>query len=92
MIFTNTLGALRAPSAVALLGLSLVACGGGGADTASSGAGSAGKAASSPSDDFGALFETIKDEASAEELYRFLYDLPKGADLHNHLGGSNRPE
>ena len=92
MIFMNTFGALRVPSAVALLGLSLVGCGGGGPDTASSGAGSAGKAASSPSDDFGALFETIKDEASAEELYRFLYDLPKGADLHNHLGGSNRPE
>ena len=92
MIFTSTFGALRAPSAAALLGLSLVGCGGGGADTASSGAGSAGKAAPSLSDDFGALFETIKDEASPEELYRFLYDLPKGADLHNHLGGSNRPE
>jgi adenosine deaminase CECR1 len=38
-----------------------------------------------------ARFETIKREASSEELYRFLYALPKGGDLHNHLGGAGFP-
>lgn len=37
-------------------------------------------------------FERIKQEASPEELYRFLYAMPKGGDLHNHLGGSSRSE
>lgn len=31
-------------------------------------------------------FETIKKSASKEQLYSFLYDLPKGGDLHNHMG------
>lgn len=35
-----------------------------------------------------AWFEAFKREASDEELYRFLYALPKGGDLHNHLSGS----
>ncbi|MGH9336674.1 MAG: adenosine deaminase, partial [Vicinamibacteria bacterium] len=37
-------------------------------------------------------FETIKREATPEELYRILYDLPKGGDLHDHLGGAVFPE
>lgn len=37
-------------------------------------------------------FEEFKREASAEQLYRFLYALPKGGDLHNHLSGAVRPE
>ena len=39
-------------------------------------------------DDFSARFETIKREASRVELYRILYAVPKGGDLHNHLGGA----
>lgn len=38
--------------------------------------------------DTGAWFERFKTEASDEELYRFLYAMPKGGDLHNHLSGS----
>ena len=38
--------------------------------------------------DFSARFETIKREATPEELYRILYAVPKGGDLHNHLGGA----
>lgn len=34
-------------------------------------------------------FEKFKDEATAEQLYNFLYLLPKGGDLHHHLSGSN---
>ncbi len=36
---------------------------------------------------FPALFERIKREATPEQLYRFLYAMPKGGDLHHHLGG-----
>lgn len=43
-------------------------------------------------DGFSARWETIKEEASPEQLYRLLYDLPKGGDLHNHFGGSFIPE
>lgn len=39
-------------------------------------------------EDFSARFETIKKEASRVELYRILYAVPKGGDLHNHLGGA----
>jgi adenosine deaminase CECR1 len=39
-----------------------------------------------------ARFETFKREASDEALYRFLYAMHKGGDLHNHLSGSLRPE
>lgn len=34
-------------------------------------------------------FEDFKSSATSEHLYRFLYELPKGGDLHNHLTGSN---
>ena len=37
-------------------------------------------------------FETFKRRASPTELYRFLYALPKGGDLHNHITGSVHPE
>jgi len=41
---------------------------------------------------FAERFEIIKADATPEELYRFLYDLPKGGDLDNHLSGSSRSE
>ena len=34
-----------------------------------------------------AWFEKLKAEATPEQLYTFLYALPKGGDLHNHLSG-----
>lgn len=34
-------------------------------------------------------FETFKANATDRQLYHFLYALPKGGDLHNHLTGSN---
>jgi len=37
-------------------------------------------------------FSDFKNKATPEQLYRFLYILPKGGDLHNHLGGSNFSE
>jgi adenosine deaminase CECR1 len=37
-------------------------------------------------------FSDFKDDATPEQLYHFLYMLPKGGDLHNHLGGSNFSE
>ena len=37
-------------------------------------------------------FETFKQQATSEQLYNFLYLLPKGGDLHHHLGGSNFSE
>ena len=37
---------------------------------------------------FSERFETIKREATPEELYRILYRVPKGGDLHNHFGGA----
>ena len=43
-------------------------------------------------DDFSARFDEIKKGATDAELYRFLYELPKGGDLHNHMGGENLPE
>jgi adenosine deaminase CECR1 len=42
--------------------------------------------------DFSARFESIKSTARPAELYAFLYALPKGGDLHNHLGGAIRSE
>jgi adenosine deaminase CECR1 len=45
-----------------------------------------------PDSDFTARWEVIKAEASPEQLYRLLYDLPKGGDLHNHFDGSFIPE
>lgn len=35
-----------------------------------------------------AWFEAFKAQATDKELYRFLYAMPKGGDLHNHLSGS----
>ncbi|MBX2859371.1 MAG: adenosine deaminase [Cellvibrionaceae bacterium] len=37
-------------------------------------------------------FEKFKQSASDAELYRLLYAMPKGADLHNHLSGAGFPE
>jgi adenosine deaminase CECR1 len=37
-------------------------------------------------------FEDLKATATPAQLYTFLYALPKGGDLHNHLGGSARSE
>jgi adenosine deaminase CECR1 len=37
-------------------------------------------------------FETIKDSATAQQLYTLLYALPKGGDIHNHFGLSVAPE
>ena len=37
-------------------------------------------------------FEDFKDQASDEALHDFLYAMPKGGDLHHHLGGSIFPE
>ncbi len=42
--------------------------------------------------DFAARYEAIKVSATPEQLYKFLYALPKGGDLHNHFGGSIIPE
>ncbi|WGL15182.1 adenosine deaminase [Microbulbifer bruguierae] len=39
-----------------------------------------------------AWFEEFKSTADDRDLYRFLYALPKGGDLHNHLTGSNFSE
>ena len=39
-----------------------------------------------------AWFETVKTTATPEQMYRFLYALPKGGDLHNHLTGAVRSE
>ncbi len=33
-------------------------------------------------------FDDIKSSGSAEDLYRVLYYMPKGGDLHNHLSGA----
>ncbi|WP_020651044.1 adenosine deaminase family protein [Solimonas variicoloris] len=42
--------------------------------------------------DDGTWFESFKASATPEQLYRFLYALPKGGDLHNHLSGAGRSE
>ena len=42
--------------------------------------------------DFAARFDDLVRTASPRQLYALLYDLPKGGDLHNHSGGSDRPE
>ena len=41
---------------------------------------------------FDQQFETIKKTASKAQLYAFLWDVPKGGDLHNHFGLSNMAE
>jgi adenosine deaminase CECR1 len=40
----------------------------------------------------GAWFEQVKSGATPTQLYTFLYALPKGGDLHNHLPGGDRTE
>ena len=42
--------------------------------------------------DFSERFDQLKAAASPAQLYALLYALPKGGDLHNHSGGSDRPE
>ena len=42
--------------------------------------------------DFSARFDQLRAAASPAQLYALLYDLPKGGDLHNHAGGSDRPD
>ena len=37
-------------------------------------------------------FEEFKKEATDAELYAFLYRMPKGGDLHNHISGSGFSE
>lgn len=37
-------------------------------------------------------FDTFKRNASPDEMYRFLYALPKAGDLHNHLSGAGISE
>lgn len=34
--------------------------------------------------DFSAVFERVKREATSQQLYAFLYAMPKGGDLHHH--------
>jgi adenosine deaminase CECR1 len=42
--------------------------------------------------DFESRFQEIVQNATNEQLYRFLYALPKGGDLHNHQDGANWPD
>ncbi|HSF16222.1 MAG TPA: adenosine deaminase [Vicinamibacteria bacterium] len=51
-----------------------------------------GAAALASAESFSERFETMKREATPEELYSILYALPKGGDLHNHLGGAGFSE
>jgi adenosine deaminase CECR1 len=37
-------------------------------------------------------FDDLKAQGTAENLYRALYYMPKGGDLHNHLSGATFPE
>lgn len=37
-------------------------------------------------------FEKLKAEATPQQLYTFLYAMPKGGDLHNHLSGAGLSE
>lgn len=46
----------------------------------------------STSDEVESVWSQIKSEASDEDLYRILYALPKGGDIHHHLGGGMLPE
>ncbi|MBI5767550.1 MAG: adenosine deaminase [Verrucomicrobia bacterium] len=45
-----------------------------------------------PADDFSGRFAALRAAATPAQLYALLYDLPKGGDLHNHSGGSDRGE
>lgn len=44
------------------------------------------------SETFDARFEQMRVSATPAQLYALLYDLPKGGDLHHHLGGDGLPE
>ena len=37
-------------------------------------------------------FDDVKSSGEPQDLYRVLYHMPKGGDLHNHLSGSNFSE
>jgi adenosine deaminase CECR1 len=37
-------------------------------------------------------FDDLKAQGNSEDLYRMLYYMPKGGDLHNHLSGAAFPE
>jgi adenosine deaminase CECR1 len=37
-------------------------------------------------------FDDLRNSGNAADLYRVLYYMPKGGDLHNHLSGSNFSE
>lgn len=37
-------------------------------------------------------FEQFKKNATDKQLYHFLYNMPKGGDLHHHSSGSNLPK
>lgn len=39
-----------------------------------------------------AWFDAVKAKATPEQLYTFLYAMPKGGDLHDHLSGAGRSE
>ncbi len=49
-------------------------------------------ALSARASDFGPRFDEIAARATPAQLYAFLYDMPKGGDLHNHAAGANRSE
>ncbi len=38
------------------------------------------------------LFEQVKKQGTKEDIYRFLYALPKAGDIHHHLGGGILPD
>lgn len=42
--------------------------------------------------DFGAQFERIKKTATKQQLYAFLYAMPKGGELHHHMTLAPLPE
>lgn len=43
-------------------------------------------------DGFAERWLQIRDAATPAQLYALLYDLPKGGDLHHHVGGAGWPE
>jgi adenosine deaminase CECR1 len=51
-----------------------------------------GAALAARASDFGPRFDAIVAQATPAQLYAFLYDMPKGGDLHNHAAGANRSE
>lgn len=49
-------------------------------------------AALASAQEFSARFEEIRKAATAEQMYAFFWDMPKGGDIHHHLSLSFRPE